>query len=85
MKKANFTITFDEEKLEAVKRFMLKKGTDLETELTAQLVKLYEKYVPASVREYIDDGLEEDKPLKKAPLRSTASPPKHPELPKTTE
>ena len=69
MKKVNFTITFDEEKLDAVKRFMAKKDCDLENELTAQLVKLYEKYVPASVREYIDDKADEQEEPKKRPSR----------------
>ena len=52
MKQVNLTITFDEEKLSALKRYMGKKELDLESEMTDALVKLYEKYVPAPVREY---------------------------------
>lgn len=55
MKQVNLTITFDEEKLSALKRYMGKKELDLESEMTDALVKLYEKYVPAPVREYIDE------------------------------
>lgn len=56
MKQVNLTIVFDEEKLSALKRYMSKKELDLESEMTDALVKLYEKYVPAPVREYIDES-----------------------------
>lgn len=56
MKQVNLTITFDEEKLSALKRYMSKKELDLDCEMTDALVKLYEKYVPAPVREYIDES-----------------------------
>jgi hypothetical protein len=68
MKKETVTIQMDAEKLRAVKRYMEKKDADLEQELCDSLQKLYEKYVPASVREYIDEG-SEDSP-------ATATPPK---------
>lgn len=54
MKSINITIAFDDEKLAALKRYMSKKELDLDHELTDALVKLYEKYVPAPVREYDD-------------------------------
>ena len=56
IKQVNLTITFDEEKLSALKRYMGKKELDLDREMTDALVKLYEKYVPAPVREYIDEN-----------------------------
>ena len=56
MKQVNLTITFDEEKLSALKRYMGKKELDLDREMTDALVKLYEKYVPAPVLEYIDES-----------------------------
>ena len=64
MKQINFTITADEEKLNALKRYMGKKELDLESEMEDALRKLYEKYVPAPVREYIDedDGTPPAKP-----------------------
>jgi len=55
MKKSNIIITFDDEKLSAVKRFMSKKDKVIESELTEYIMKLYEKFVPSSVREYIED------------------------------
>lgn len=59
MKKDTITVSMDAEKLRAVKRYMEKKDADLEQELCDSLQKLYEKYVPASVREYIDEGSED--------------------------
>ena len=79
MKQVNLTINFDEEKLSALKRYMGKKELDLEHEMTDALVKLYEKYVPAPVREYIDEN---DVPA------STPAKPKRtakPAVPKPTE
>lgn len=59
MKKESITVQMDGEKLRAVKRYMEKKDADLEQELCDSLQKLYEKYVPSSVREYIDEGCED--------------------------
>ena len=42
MKQVNLTITFDEEKLSALKRYMGKKELDLDREMTDALVKLYD-------------------------------------------
>ena len=71
IKQVNLTITFDEEKLSALKRYMGKKELDLEHEMTDALVKLYEKYVPAPVREYIDEN---DAPAAPAKPKRTAKP-----------
>ena len=43
MKQVNLTISFDEEKLSALKRYMSKRDLELEREMTDALVKLYEK------------------------------------------
>lgn len=64
MKQGNLAISFEEEKLAALRRYMGKKELDLEAELTDALTKLYKKYVPAPVREYID---ETDAPVPAAP------------------
>jgi hypothetical protein len=79
MKQGNLTISFDEEKLAALRRYMGKKELDLEAELADALTKLYEKYVPAPVREYID---ETDVPAPAAP-KSKRRP--KPAEPKPTE
>ena len=54
MKKANITISFEHEKLKALKFYAGKKDADLRTELEETAQKLYEKYVPAQTREYIE-------------------------------
>ena len=69
MKQVNLTITFDEEKLSALKRYMGKKELDLDREMTDALVKLYEKYVPADTREYLDS---KNKPAVRPRPRRTA-------------
>lgn len=56
MKKENITISMEQEKLRAIKRYMAKKDADIEAELQAALQKLYEKYVPSAVQEYIDEN-----------------------------
>lgn len=70
MKKDSMKISINAEKLRAVKTYMEKKEVDLEDELVDQLEKLYDKYVPANVREYIDDKQEEEK-KKRKPKKST--------------
>jgi len=45
---------FDADKTRALRQFMEKKGLKIEPELTDFLQKLYEKYVPAQVREFIE-------------------------------
>ncbi len=64
MKQGNLEVSFDEEKLAALRRYMGRKDLNLEAELADALAKLYEKYVPAPVREYID---ETDVPAPAAP------------------
>ena len=54
MKKAIIQLKYDEEKLSAFEKYMIKKEADLEVELLHNLLNLYEKYVPPAVREYIE-------------------------------
>ena len=54
MKQAVVTIKYEQEKLNAIKQYMGKKDADFESELNEVLGKMYEKYVPQAVREYID-------------------------------
>ena len=65
MKKESITLSMEAEKLRATKRYMEKKDVSIEQELADALVKLYEKYVPAPVREYIDEAIEDSKPQTK--------------------
>lgn len=80
MKKEAITVQMDAEKLRAVKRYMEKKDADLEQELCDQLQRLYEKFVPANVREYIDESADIEIPPSTLPkkqkekIRQTAEP-----------
>lgn len=61
VKKAVIQIKYDEEKLEAIKRYMGRKQVVLEEELKETLQKLYEKHVPLAVREYIEGRADEER------------------------
>jgi hypothetical protein len=54
MKKSTLTIAFEQEKLDALCYFTAQRGTELQDELDAFLMKLYEKYVPEPTRKYIE-------------------------------
>lgn len=69
MKKESITIQFEAEKLRAVNRYMDKKDADLTQELCDSLQKLYEKYVPATVREYIDESADDESPAAASPKK----------------
>lgn len=54
MKKTSITVSFDEEKLSALKMYLTQRGVQVESELERALETLYTKTVPAGVREFID-------------------------------
>ena len=69
MKQATIQITFEEEKLRALRRYIAKRDSTLEAELQKAAQRLYEKVVPAAVKEYISDCTQDDpvrKPQKKS-------------------
>ena len=53
MKKVNIAISYDEEKLKALRWYMEQKGISVEDELSKSVDTLFAKNVPASVRSYI--------------------------------
>ena len=55
MKQATIQITFEEEKLRALRRYIARRDSTLEAELQKAAQRLYEKVVPAAVQEYISD------------------------------
>ena len=69
MKKASITITFEQEKLKALHFYAGKKEADLQGELDEFLQKLYEKYVPAPTREYLESLISGAKEKTKRPSR----------------
>ena len=54
MKKANITVAFDEDKLGALEFSLKKEGSSVQARLEQTLGQLYERTVPAPVREYLD-------------------------------
>lgn len=56
MKQATVQITFEEEKLRALRRYIARRDSTLEAELQKAAQRLYEKVVPAAVQEYIGDN-----------------------------
>ena len=51
--KKNITVSYDEEKLSALKVYLEQKGQTVEGEVEKALEGLYTKTVPAGVREYL--------------------------------
>lgn len=52
--KATIQVSFPKEKLDALKFYMDEKDTTVEKELQAYVKSVYEKYVPAAARRYLD-------------------------------
>ncbi len=80
MKNTTLTVTFDSEKLDALTYHMGKKEADLQGELNDTIQKLYEKHVPQTTREYIEDKIKRETSAKekpKRPIRPTPSAPVH--------
>ena len=71
MKQANIQITFEEEKLRALRRYIAKRDSTLEAELQKAAQRLYEQVVPAAVQEYISDCTQDD-PVRKPQKKSEA-------------
>ena len=69
MKNATLTVTFNAEKLDALKFHMSRKDTDLQEELNDTVQKLYEKYVPQATREYLDDKISREQKVRDRPRR----------------
>jgi hypothetical protein len=54
MKKTSINITYDEERLNAIRVHLALKNLDLDTEINGVLDTLFNKHVPPSVRNYIE-------------------------------
>lgn len=65
MKQAVVTIKYEEERLNAIRQYMGKRDADFEKEMEEVLGKLYEKYVPPAVREYIESRNEVPSSIKR--------------------
>ena len=54
MRKVTVTVSYDERKLDALKKYLEKKGFDFEDEIVKSIDTLYNKNVPSAVKEYLD-------------------------------
>lgn len=54
MRKATVTVSYDEKKLDALRKYLDKKGIDFEDEMVKSIDTLYSKNVPSAVKEYLD-------------------------------
>ena len=73
MKTATITISYDEEKLAALRLYLGQKNQTVEEELLAATDNLYTKTVPGNVREFIDlrAGKTVSEPKKRKPKPNT--------------
>ncbi len=66
----NIIIVYEVNRLNAINQYMGKKDVTLESELEGFMDKLYEKYVPQQVREFIEIS-EKEKPKQKTKKKNT--------------
>ena len=62
MRQATVTVSYDEKKLDALRKYLEKKGIDFEDELVKSIDTLYSKNVPSAVKEYLDMKSEPSNP-----------------------
>ena len=70
MRKATVTVSYDEEKLGALKIYLAQKGMDLDDELIMAVDHLYSKHVPSAVKDFFEMKNEPDKFVKKPEVKS---------------
>lgn len=73
MKKVNITLTFEDEKLDALEFSLKKENASVQAKMDEALRQLYEETVPGPVREYLDS--------KSAPSGASRPRPKRPAKP----
>lgn len=71
MKKIEITLSFDEEKLEALEFSLRKEKSSVQKKMQDELTALYEKSVPEAVREYLE---RKSVPSRERPRRSAKVP-----------
>ena len=72
MRKVTVSVQVDAEKLRAIQFYAGRKDSTVEAELEGCVEKLYEKYVPAPTREYIESMTAAARPAR--PSRSPSEP-----------
>ena len=74
MKRAQITVSYDEEKLSAITMYLEEKGVSVESEIEKAIDGIYNKSVPVGVREFISrrNGGSAPKTKKNKPVSSFA-------------
>ena len=75
MKKINISITFEDEKLDALEFSLKKENSSAQERMEDALKNLYEKTVPEPVREYLESKTAPAVPKPKRPMKPTAHKP----------
>ena len=70
--KAELQVTFSKEKLDALRFYMNEKDLTVEDELEKYIGSIYEKYVPAATRRYLERN-DEDQQMENEIVASTES------------
>lgn len=70
MKTVNVSIEFDEHKIKALKIYLEKKDTTVEEQMKKALESLYEKSVPAGVRDFLSMSYEDTAKTPKKPKKT---------------
>ena len=81
MKKVNITLTFDDDKLDALEFSLRKEHASVQARMDDALKQLYEQTVPEAVREYLDSkaapaAVKPKRPVKPAAPKPQSSEPK---------
>lgn len=73
MEKVNLTVSIESVRLDALHFYLAsKENTTPQKELEKMLVEMYEKYVPAETRQYLDSKLKSSGAAKSRPKRPAA-------------
>ena len=76
MEKINLTVSIEDVRLDALQFYLAaKENTTPQEELEKMLVEMYEKYVPAETRQYLDSKLKPAPAPKSRPRRPAAKAP----------
>lgn len=74
MEKTELTVSLETERMDALRYFLEKENTTPQKQMEEALAALYEKYVPAELREYLDSRLKPPTAARPRPRRPSHPP-----------
>ena len=84
MEKTELTVSLETERMDALQYFLEKEYTTPQKQMEEALAALYEKYVPADLREYLDSRLKPPAAARPRPRRPAHPPASYPAPPAET-